>query len=76
MKPKVLFAALALAEVDYVLIGGLAAALQGGTRITADIDLAYATHDANLHRLCDVLNTYAPRRLMLGDVARRTYRAA
>ncbi|MEO9169695.1 MAG: hypothetical protein ABI282_11310 [Candidatus Baltobacteraceae bacterium] len=58
--------ALAVNEVDYVLIGGLAAAFHGTTRITRDIDIAYATHRANLERICRVMNAFEPRRVVLG----------
>ncbi len=66
MRPKELLAALTAEGVDFVLVGGLAAALHGTTRITKDIDIAYATHDTNVNRLCRVLNRFQPRRMLLG----------
>jgi hypothetical protein len=43
-----------------VLIGGLAAALHGTTRVTQGIDIAYASHRENLERLCQVINALHP----------------
>lgn len=41
--------------VRYVLIGGLAAALQGSPSITQDVDVCYARDADNLARLTDAL---------------------
>ncbi len=38
------------AEVDYVLVGGLAVALQGYQRVTLDVDVVLAMDEANLQR--------------------------
>jgi Nucleotidyl transferase AbiEii toxin, Type IV TA system len=38
-------------EVDFVLIGGLAAVAHGSRRVTRDIDLVVAPEDSNLARL-------------------------
>ena len=67
MQPAPLLAALATEGVDFVLIGGLAATIRGTTRVTRDIDIAYATHLQNLERLCSVLNRYEPQRIDLGQ---------
>lgn len=44
------FDAMATAEVDYVLVGGLAVSLHGIVRGTLDVDVALAMNDANLDR--------------------------
>jgi len=41
--------------VDFVVIGGIAAVLQGSARNTFDLDICFATDDANLSALGDVL---------------------
>ncbi|MDH2910052.1 MAG: hypothetical protein PXZ07_08090 [Candidatus Eremiobacteraeota bacterium] len=66
MRPRELLAALVAEHVDFVLVGGLAAAIHGTTRITRDIDIAYATQAENLDRLCNALNRFEPRRMLLG----------
>ena len=66
LRPTELLSALNREGVDYVLIGGLAAAIRGTTRVTRDIDIAYATPSRNLERLCEVLNRFEPRRIRLG----------
>jgi hypothetical protein len=42
-------------EVDFVVVGGLAAAARGSARATFDIDIAYARDDDNLERLAAAL---------------------
>jgi hypothetical protein len=66
MRPRELLTALNKTGVDYVLIGGLAATLQGTTRVTSDMDVAYATDGRNVERLCDVINQFEPQRMLLG----------
>ena len=41
---------LALAKVDFVLVGGLAVALRGYSRFTMDVDVVLAMDEANLQR--------------------------
>ncbi|MBI4815644.1 MAG: hypothetical protein HY791_05280 [Deltaproteobacteria bacterium] len=41
--------------VEFVVIGGLAAAIQGAPLVTADLDIVYATGPANLVRLVSAL---------------------
>ena len=41
--------------VDFVVIGGIAAVLQGSARNTFDLDICFATDDANLTALGEVL---------------------
>lgn len=50
MKFSDFFDAMAAADVDYVLVGGLAVSLHGIVRGTLDIDVALAMDDANLTR--------------------------
>lgn len=46
---------LAEGKVDYVVIGGVAVAMQGYGRATKDLDITYATDQANLEALGTVL---------------------
>lgn len=55
LDPERLFRALGRHEVDYVLIGALAARLQGFPRLTADADITPARDPANLDRLAAAL---------------------
>ena len=48
-----LLAALTGAEVDYVLVGGLAVSLHGYQRVTMDVDVVLALNDSNLSRFID-----------------------
>jgi predicted nucleotidyltransferase len=41
--------------VDFVVIGGIAAIAHGSPQVTQDLDIAYATDEANLERLGTVL---------------------
>jgi predicted nucleotidyltransferase len=47
--------------VDYVVIGGIAVAMQGYGRATKDLDITYATDHANLEALGAVLITAGAR---------------
>jgi hypothetical protein len=42
---------LAEGEVDFVIVGGVAAALHGSSSATFDLDLCYSREPANLERL-------------------------
>lgn len=42
-------------EVDFVVVGGVAVILQASPRLTKDLDICYATEQANLDRLGAVL---------------------
>lgn len=55
LDPECIFAALAKAKVDYVLIGGLAAVLHGSPAMTNDADIVPAPDGANLVRLSSAL---------------------
>jgi Nucleotidyl transferase AbiEii toxin, Type IV TA system len=47
--------------VDFVVIGGIAAVLHGSSRNTFDLDICFATDDANLAALGDVLTALGAR---------------
>lgn len=44
---------LAQAQIDYVLVGGLAVTLQGYQRVTMDVDVVLAMNPNNLHRFIE-----------------------
>ncbi len=54
-RPEQTLAVLAEHGVDYVLIGGLAAAIHGSDMVTTDLDITPARGTANLSRLSDAL---------------------
>ena len=49
---------LADAGVDFVLVGGLAVALQGYVRLTEDVDVLVDASDANIRRLLGALSIF------------------
>ncbi|MDJ0768999.1 MAG: hypothetical protein QNJ12_09400 [Ilumatobacter sp.] len=53
--PSCIFGVLAEHDVDYVLIGGLAAVLRGSTAMTNDADIVPAHEPGNLERLSAAL---------------------
>jgi hypothetical protein len=53
--PTPLLELLARHEVDFVVVGGLAAAARGSAHATFDLDIAYAREDTNLRRLAAAL---------------------
>jgi hypothetical protein len=55
LKLQALLGRLARAEVDFVVVGGVAVVFQGYGRATKDLDITYATSDDNLRRLGEVL---------------------
>jgi len=55
LNPELLFTTLARHQVAYVLIGALAARLQGFPRLTADADITPARDRENLERLAAAL---------------------
>ena len=57
---KRLLAVLAAAEVDFILIGGMAATVHGASRLTQDLDVVYARQPANLERLATALAPFLP----------------
>ena len=50
-RPTALLGALVRAEVDFVVIGGVAVVVQASPRFTRDLDISYATDTPNLERL-------------------------
>lgn len=48
--------ALVAARIRFVLIGGVAATIQGSARFTNDIDICYDTDDENVQRLATLLS--------------------
>lgn len=55
LDPACIFATLADHNVDYVLIGGLAAVIHGSTAMTNDADIVPDRAQVNLERLADAL---------------------
>lgn len=60
MKLDVLLGALADADVQFVLIGGVAARAHGSARFTQDVDVSYARNRENLARLVKALDPFEP----------------
>lgn len=61
MEPERILKRLTNTEVDFVIIGGLAAAAQGSVRPTYDIDVCYRRTPENLGRLAEALAPLNPR---------------
>ena len=57
---QTLIGALAGGEVEFMIVGGLAATVHGSARLTQDIDVVYARDDANLACLAESLAPFAP----------------
>ena len=55
-----LFAALAHGEVEYILVGGMAAVIHGASRLTQDLDVVYRRTPENLKRVCNALEPFEP----------------
>ncbi len=49
------------AGVEFVIIGGVSAALHGSARVTYDLDICYSRAPPNLRRLAAALAPYNPR---------------
>jgi predicted nucleotidyltransferase len=62
MKPqyKRILQTLSEAQVQFVLIGGLAANLRGSARVTFDVDVVYSRSRENIQRLVGALRPYSP----------------
>ena len=62
MKPqyKAILQTLTAANVEFVLIGGLAANLRGSARVTLDVDVVYSRSQENIRRLVVALCPHAP----------------
>jgi hypothetical protein len=57
---KQLLTVLGEARVEYILIGGLAAAAHGAIRATSDLDVVYARNAENYARMVRALAPFAP----------------
>lgn len=57
---KALLEALVDADVEFILVGGLAAIAHGSARLTQDVDIVYARHDDNLEKLAGALAKHEP----------------
>lgn len=55
-----LLAALHRAQVEYIIIGGVAARAHGSARLTDDLDISYARNPANLARVITALAPLSP----------------
>ncbi len=55
-----LFGALQKGQVEFILIGGVAARAHGSARVTQDVDICYARSDTNLDRLVRALRPLKP----------------
>jgi predicted nucleotidyltransferase len=55
-----LLRALTVAEVRFIVIGGLAGMAHGNARVTVDVDVVYARDQQNLERLVAALAPYQP----------------
>jgi predicted nucleotidyltransferase len=48
------------AEVEFIIVGGVAATLHGSARLTEDLDIVYARRPENLERLARALAPFQP----------------
>lgn len=55
-----LLEALVTSDVEFIIVGGLAATAHGSARLTQDIDVVYARTPKNLERLVSALRPYTP----------------
>ena len=55
-----LLTALLDAEVQFIIVGGVAARAHGSSRITDDLDVSYARDGANLERIVSALSPFSP----------------
>lgn len=55
-----LLAALHDANVQFIIVGGVAARAHGSSRLTDDLDISYARTPTNLARIVQALAPYAP----------------
>jgi hypothetical protein len=56
-----LLTALCNANVQFVVIGGMAAVAQGSAYVTADLDICYQRQQSNHQRLSRALEPFKPR---------------
>lgn len=55
-----LLGALSGADVEFILVGGMAARAHGSARITQDVDVSYGRSEANLVRIVSALEPLEP----------------
>ena len=55
-----LLGALVAGQVEFVLVGGLAATVHGSARLTQDVDVVYSRSEANIARLVEALEPLNP----------------
>jgi predicted nucleotidyltransferase len=55
-----LLTVLADRQVEFIIVGGLAATIHGSARHTLDLDIVYRRSGENIHRLTAALSPYAP----------------
>jgi predicted nucleotidyltransferase len=48
------------ADVEFILIGGVAATVHGSVRLTRDVDIVYARNPANIRKICDAFSAVHP----------------
>ncbi len=51
---------LAESQVDFILVGGVAAVAHGSARLTQDVDVVYSRAEANIERLAGALAGHSP----------------
>ncbi|HEV3048101.1 MAG TPA: nucleotidyl transferase AbiEii/AbiGii toxin family protein [Solirubrobacteraceae bacterium] len=56
-----LLQSLTQAEIDFVVVGGVAVVVQSSPRFTRDLDICYATDQANLDKLGELLTALGAR---------------
>ena len=47
-------------EVDFILVGGVAATIHGSARLTQDLDVVYERSQENLNRIIQTLSSISP----------------
>ena len=62
---------LALAQIEFIIVGGAAATVHGSSKLTQDLDIVFRRSSENLRRLAEAL---APRHPYLRG-ARRDFRS-
>lgn len=55
-----LLEALAGGNVEFIIVGGLAATIHGSSRLTQDIDIVYRRSDENIERIVTALAPHSP----------------
>lgn len=50
----------ALADVEFIIVGGVAARAHGSARFTEDLDVAYRRSEENIHRIVRALAEHRP----------------